>query len=337
MEGRLFGNRLVAGALAAAALGLAACGGGGGGGGGGGSSGPGPSKLFVADSTNQVIGSVANANPSPGAIVVDRLISTPDNHIQNVLFIALDASRDQLYVTNNVSIFVYNNAGTATGNVPPSRTVGSPGGGGHFIGALYYDKTNDRLYAADTQSGVLVYDNASTASGVAPSRTIVGDAFGTLFSIEGVAVDEANDILYVARLTQDTGNTAGAIDVFERAHTLSGTVTADRAIDLPFATLSMFLDGAGNRLYVGSGTDIRVYDGASSKTGADSQDRTINTLTGTLGLAVDTVNDRLYAAQGMSNTLLIGNHAKTMDGAFTGVAALGPNGNSSFTSVAVTP
>ncbi len=60
-------------------LGLAACGGGGGYGGGGGGGMPvvgvGPSKLFGADSAHMAIGSLANPNPGPGAIPVDRTIS----------------------------------------------------------------------------------------------------------------------------------------------------------------------------------------------------------------------------------------------------------------------
>src|SRR5712691_1862468 len=90
-------------------FGLAACGGGGGyGGGGGGGGGYGmptsaaASKLFAADSAHMAIGSLANPNPGPGAIAVDRSImgSFYTGLSNKIGSLALDPALDYLYVGN---------------------------------------------------------------------------------------------------------------------------------------------------------------------------------------------------------------------------------------------
>src|SRR5688572_22986958 len=107
--------------------GVSACGGGG-----GGSSGPGPSKVFAADEVNGGVGSTENSNPTPGTqIAITRIITGVNTQIPVgpgcsgcLPSLALDSSRDQLYVSTSTNILVFNNAGTATGNIAPSRVVG---------------------------------------------------------------------------------------------------------------------------------------------------------------------------------------------------------------------
>src|SRR5438046_7833237 len=68
---------LVISAMLSSVFGLAACGGGGGyGGGNNPPSGAAPSKLFAADSTDRVVGSLANPDPAAGSLTVDRTIGS---------------------------------------------------------------------------------------------------------------------------------------------------------------------------------------------------------------------------------------------------------------------
>src|SRR5438552_17988049 len=74
---------LVVSAMLSSLLGLAACGGGGGyGGGNNPPSGAAPSKLFAADSTDRVVGSLANPDPATGSLTVDSTIGTQTGAIQ---------------------------------------------------------------------------------------------------------------------------------------------------------------------------------------------------------------------------------------------------------------
>src|SRR5258708_25288242 len=138
-------------------LGLAACGGGGGYGGGGGGgmpvAGVGASKLFAADSTHRVVGSLANPDPAAGALMVDRLIRPQPGAIQyhyanfsmNIGSLALDATRDYLYVGNGTSILVFHGASMANGDIFVSASFGTIGN----TGSMFLDSGNDRLYVGD--------------------------------------------------------------------------------------------------------------------------------------------------------------------------------------------
>ena len=99
------------------------------------------------DEVNAIVGSTANSNPAPGTTVaIDRRIFGPNTRIPpGISFtnpgcsdclrsLALDAQRDHLYVSvsNDLffnpprflsSVLVFHNAGTATGNIVPSRTI----------------------------------------------------------------------------------------------------------------------------------------------------------------------------------------------------------------------
>src|SRR6267378_1726128 len=106
---------LVIFAMLSSVLGLVACGGGGGyGGGNNPSSSAGPSKLFAADSTHSVIGSLANPNPAAGSLAVDRVIGPTSPYFYNyagfstnIGSLALDTTRNILYVGNGTSILVF--------------------------------------------------------------------------------------------------------------------------------------------------------------------------------------------------------------------------------------
>ena len=159
---------------------------------------PPPSKAFIADSGSRAIGSSSNPRPSPGPVTVDRIIQGPNTTLSGWLFdIALDAANDRLYVSDLLSILVFDNAGTATGDIAPSRIVSrrslSPGAAQYQ--GFYLDTLNDRLYATVVPTAVYVFDNVSSLSNAAPSR-IISTASDASYLFD-VAVDTAKDVLYV--------------------------------------------------------------------------------------------------------------------------------------------
>ena len=317
------GSRLVA-LLTLVTSGLAACGGGGYGSGGGNMpvAGVGPSKLFVTDSTNTVVGSFANPDPAAGMLTVDRLIGIqpgmiPYNYPQfttNIGSLALDATRDVLYVGNGTSIDVFRTASQANGDIFASATLTAFGS----TGSLFVDTVNDRLYVGDTASNVKVISGASTASGVQTPRQVTG----VTTPIFGVAVDTAKNILYVS------DDTAGApathqIMVFAAAdsvtnaaptRTITPTVSATN-----LAVGGIALDQGNDRLYVAGGSasgTVMVFHGASAADGAIPPDVSLTGFaSGILSVTVDTTNDRLYAIGANGHVFLVEAVSTLMTGA----------------------
>jgi len=101
----------------------------------------------VADSGTHAIGSVDNPNPAPGNIGIDRIITGTSSNgiIGTIPAHLLDVARDQLYVSNETSIFVFNNARFANGPVDCSRRVATIPGSGNF-NSLQLDSTRDLPY-----------------------------------------------------------------------------------------------------------------------------------------------------------------------------------------------
>jgi hypothetical protein len=318
------------------------------GGGGGGDGGSAGGKFYLAVSvplSNAAIASVDNPNPTPGNLAADRTIQGTSSNavINNIPAILIDAARDQLYVSNETSIVVFNNARFANGPVNYNRRVASLAilGGGNF-NSLQLDSTRDTLYVGDVVAGVRVYHGASTANEAggpdrAPDRTISSASFGTDFRVRDVAIDQANDILYVAVVT-NAPSLAMSIFVFNNASGLnSNALTPDRTITITtsvFGTMGLFLDTAHDRLYVAdSGGDVFVYESAHNQAGSPPPNKTIILPSTVTKITVDTVNDRLYAAGGQTAFYIVPG-VSTAFGAVAATAGLTPPG-SSFTAVAI--
>ena len=332
-------------------LALATACGGGGGDGGSADSGPAPSKAFVADSGQAAIGSSRNANPAPGPLVVDRIITGPNTMLTSSLQdIALDAVNDRMYVSDTRSILVFNNVSTANGNVAPSRVVsvccGGPSGLGNFVG-IYLDTVHDRLYAGvndnlGTTKEVQVFDGVSSLSNVAPTRSFT---FTTNFVMD-VAVDTTKNVLYV--LCLDPGGLIQMLS-FNGADTLTGSVAPTRTISIGGSFSSgwaagIFVDPANDRLYAPSNDGrVFVFDNASSKNGAISgvgatavPERTINLpLPAMTSIFVELTADRLYAADNAGVNII--DNASTVNGTPAVTTRVLAPGGSSFRAVAVKP
>ena len=310
--------------------------------------GVGPSKLFAADSTHQLVGSLANPDPAGGSLTVDRLVGPQAPYFYdyagfttNMGSLALDATRDILYVGAGTSVRIFYGASGANGDIFASASIGPLGN----TGSMFVDTVHDSLYVGDDVNGVKVYGGASTANGSPTPRSITGD-FGATFQIHGVAVDTtANDILYVA----NTNHTAASdrISVFDGASAVSGSTTPSRTITptisgTPQAVGGISLDEAHNVLYVAggsSGAQVMVFSGASTAndtSGATAPGKVLAFPAGILSVVVDPLNDRLYAVGANGHIYLVEAVSGLSSGAVTAKDASLSNGGM-LTAVTVNP
>jgi len=320
-------------------LGLAAaCGGGGGD---DGPPPPGPSKVFAADEVNGGVGSTENSNPTPGTtLAITRIIAGANTQIPVgpgcfgcLPSLALDSGRDQLYVSTNTSILVFNNAGTATGNIAPSRTVG---GGGIGTGRhLQLNVSSDILYVSTPTGSIFRIDSASSANSFTTATHTFTLTLGGGDSVNGIALDTTNDVLYVAFNRNGSGSVGIILGVSGKT---SGGVTPDAEIGVNAGNPSITIDGPRDRLYVANHLgQVFVYDGARSRTsGPATVSRTIQLPFSTQHrLFLETTNDRLYASG--QNRVVILNNAGTASGSVTAAAAQLSTMNSDLTAVVARP
>ena len=326
---------------------LAACGGGGGYGGGGGNmavTGVGASKLFAADSTDRVIGSLANPDPAAGSLTVDRLIgpqpgAIPYNYAgfsTNIGSLALDAARDYLYAGNGASVLVFHGASMANGDIFVSASFGTIGN----TGSIFLDAAGDRLYVGDDVNNVKVYSPASTANSLSTPRLVTG----MTTPIHGVAVDTTKNILYVSNDTIG-GSTTHQIMVFDNADTV--TIAGPNRTITPTVSNAnqtvggIFVDSTHDVLYVAGGsasTQIMVFTGASTAndvSGATAPSKILTMPSGMLNVVVDTTHDRLYAVGFNGHIYLVENVSTLPSGPATAKDA--SVSGSTLTAVAINP
>lgn len=319
-------------------VGVSACGGGGG----DGSFGPPPSKVFAADEVNGGVGSTENGNPTPGTtLTITRIIAGSSTQIPVgpgcfgcLPSLALDSGRDQLYVSTNTSILVFNNAGTATGNIAPSRNVG---GGGTGTGRhLQLNSASDILYVSTPTGSVFRIDGASAANNATTATRTFTLTLGGGDSVTDIALDATHDVLYVGFDRNGIGTVGIILGVSTK---LSGPVAPDAEITVSnTVTPSIAIDGPKDRLYVANHLgQVFVFDNARTRTtGAPAADRTIALPFSTQHrLFLETANDRLYASG--QNRVVILNNAGTANGAVTAAVAQLSTMNSDLTAVVARP
>jgi hypothetical protein len=305
--------------------------------------GVGASKLFAADSTHTVVGSLANPDPATGLLTVDRLMGPqpgafPYNYAgftTSIGSLALDSTRDILYVGNSLSVLVFYGASTANGDIFTSASIGPIGN----TGSMFVDSPHDLLYVGDDFVGVKVFTGASMATGSPSPRSITGD-FGTTFQIHGVAVDTtSNNVLYVSNTNHTTSS--DQISVFNNATTVSGSNPPDRTITPNPASPvgGIFLDTGNNLLYVAGGSAsaaVMVFDHASTANGSTPPAKVLSAFpSGILNVVVDPVHDRLYAVGFNGHIYLVENVSTLPSGAVTSKDASVSGGT--LTAVAVNP
>lgn len=194
-------------------------------------------RLFVLDNISAVSSILVydHISTRSGNIAPDRVIAGPATHLIAMGTLAVDNTRDILYVTgffdsttNRVEILTFKNASTASGNVAPS-TILQMDPPGVVPSDLALDQTNDRLFVLSNAQSVQVFDHASTlATGVmTPDRTITG-ANTQLFAPTNMALDPAGRLL-----VGQIGNALSppGILIFANAATANGNIAPVAAIN----------------------------------------------------------------------------------------------------------
>ena len=232
----------------------------------------------------------------------------------------------KLYVTldSGNAILRFDNALTATGNVPPAAIISGTATLLLSPRSVALDIGSDRLFVADPgANAVLVFDNISTKNGnIAPTRTIAGASTNLISPID-LALDGSRNLLYVA----DGGN----IVVFSSASSVSGNQAPARIItpSPAFNVSGIFLDAATDRLFVSDATTgaeaIKVFDNASSLNNSVTAVRTIaggNTQLGQPGnLIVDSAG-RLIVSNFSPPKITVYSNAATTSGNVTPLGAV---------------
>jgi len=303
------------------------------------------SKVFAADEVNGAVGSTENANPAPGSTVaITKIITGANTQIPNtggcfgcLPSLALDSARDQLYVSTNTNILVFNNAGTATGNVAPSRMLSGLGTG--FRRHLVLNTTGgaDILYVSNLNGTILRLDGASTAGSLtAASRTLTVTPFNAAGdAITDIALDATRDVLYVGL----SRGGFGAVGIIPNISVQTTTASISAEIAVNATTPSITVDGPRNVLYVAGlqAAQVLVFDSASTRLAGAQPNRTITMppVTTQYRLFVETTNDRLYAS-GMNRVVILNSASTATTSVGAAVAQLSTI-NSDLTAVVARP
>src|SRR5262249_52039597 len=118
--------------------------------------------LYAANSGNNSIIVFNNASAATGNIAPSRTITDAGAPLGSPGGVALDATRNLLYVGKLGSVMIVENP-SAMQNVPITQTIDVSPSTLIFPFAVAVDSTRDRLYAASLHS-ILIYDNASSSS-----------------------------------------------------------------------------------------------------------------------------------------------------------------------------
>lgn len=175
--------------------------------------------------------------------------------------------------SSNGAILRFDNPSMLNGNVTPAATIAGPQTQfGILFGAMFLDKTNDRLFAlvstTSVTGSILVFDHISTKNGnAAPDRVIAGPATQIL-GTGALVVDTSRDVAYAEAGADASGN--ALILVFKNASTASGNVAPSASLQVSaigLAASDLALDQAGDRLFalINDGS-ISVFDNFSTLT-----------------------------------------------------------------------
>jgi hypothetical protein len=225
-----------------------------------GGGGNGTGQLYVSDQSGNAIlrfsgATAANGNISPAATISSTALSSPQ-------YIFADTNGNRLYVANlnGGNILVFEKVSTLNGTVTPDRTISSS----NLLTPtdVAVDLTKDLLYVADSNE-VVVFATASKDNGT----TLAQHVLQLTFTPSAILVDGANDRLFAA------DSSGATVDVFDKASTLNGAVTATRTLTGTDTQLNqpagLRIDGAGRLIVSNSASpgSITIYNNAATVQG----------------------------------------------------------------------
>lgn len=209
-------------------------------------------RLFVANQGASSILVFENASSKTGNVAPDRTISGPTTTLVGPVDLALDSTRDLLYVADGPNVLVFASASTVAGDTAPVRTIAV----GFSVDAILVDSAGDRMFLADgTGNAINVYDSASTLSHVvSPNRAISG-AQTQLSAPAGLEVDSVGRLL--------VSNLAGkTINIYANAATANGNISPTVSISGSNTQLAgatqIAVATSSNTLFVADGTAASV-------------------------------------------------------------------------------
>ncbi len=183
-------------------------------------------RLYVADPGNPTTGNPSiliwdSASTRTGNVAPTRNITGAATTLLQPVDMALDSTRNLLYVVEGQDVLVFSSASTSSGNVAPARTLTA----GFNISAILLDAANDRLFLANpVANAVVIYDGASAlATGaVTATRTLSGAATG-LANPAGLRID-SNGRLVVSNASPPS------MTIYAGAATVNGNAAPAAAI-----------------------------------------------------------------------------------------------------------
>lgn len=221
-------------------------------------------KLYVSNGGGNSIIRYDQALTDSGNVPPATTITGTNTKLNSPAYITLDVTADRLFVANtgDLSILVFDNISTKTGNVAPERVIAGATTTLVSPTDVSLDTGRNLLYVADDLD-IHVFASASTATGdIAPAKTLTPG-----FSVSAIFIDSANDRLYAA------DQVGQAIDVYDNASTLAaGPITANRTLqgaNTHIGTPSGIAIDGGGRLLVTNATarSITIYNAAATVTG----------------------------------------------------------------------
>jgi hypothetical protein len=246
-------------------------------------------RLFVANPGNASVLIFDAASTKSGNAAPTRSIAGASTGLLLPTAVALDSTKDLLYVANDRDVLVFT-ASTANGNVAFTRDIQA----GFVIAGMFLDAANNRLFLADSAANAInIYDNASTLNlKVVPSRALTGAAT-QLNTPTGVGVDAVgklvvsnaggNSITVYVNAGAANGNAAPAIVISGASTTLG--LPSQIAVNKSSTRVEVFVANS-------NGVNVPIFSDLGATSGNIAPSRNIvgaaTSLAIPLGITLDT-------------------------------------------------
>lgn len=249
-------------------------------------------RLFVANANGASVLVFDGISTKTGNVSPTRTITGPSGTLIAPSDVALDRTRDLLYVADGPDIFVFSPASSVSGSGAPSKDIIIAFNNAQINSqGIFLDEANDRLYVTDPAGNAIdVFDNVSIlGSGIAIANRNISGANTKLAQPASAALDAFGNLVV-------TNANNGTITVYAGAATADGNLTPIAIINGTSTTLlrpGQVIRNPGstsNEVYVADSTanEVAVFSAVSTANGNVAPARRILGITGAQGVALDT-------------------------------------------------